>query len=401
MKSETAAVAAAKGPARHGAPAASERVAQTPWVVNLRAAMTSLRAAVAPLPGLERLRVYEVAQIEDGRPRHRLRVGLFACRRDAEDALKIIRATYPTAFAAPAARDDLAQCGAGELTAASARALATTTPASPRAMPRALIATDVLELLEPQRARTSAVSTRAADVHRSSNAATSHLALSLATDDAPTAAGTATDRLANPAALDDGAEWFALELVASSKPSPARLPRLDIFAAYALYTVEIERDEQRLYAVRLGFFRERVSAGQVASYVRSTFPDVAIVGVSAAEQGHYSVLERADALASFELCAPESNVIELTRALSARPTSTITPTTAATTPKVGGGREPRLNSKALQTGRIDTSRSGKHRTLGELLLEEARQVALSETAIRRMPAHKKTLFDKLVRRLKS
>jgi hypothetical protein len=171
--------------------------------------------------------------------------------------------------------------------------------------------------------------------------------------------------------------------------------------AYALYTVEIERAQQRLYAVRLGFFRERISAGQVASYVCATFPEVTIVAVTAAEQAHYSVLERANALVSFELSAPDSNVIELTRALSTRTTPSSTPAVRVTTAKPGGVREPRLTSKALQTGRFDTSRSGKHRTLGELLVEEARQVALSESAIRRIPAHKKTLFDKLVRRLKS
>jgi hypothetical protein len=62
------------------------------------------------------------------------------------------------------------------------------------------------------------------------------------------------------------------------------VPRLAIFAAYRLYGAEGNREGRRWYGLRLGFFKDAMSARQVAQYVRSEFKSVSVVPVSANER---------------------------------------------------------------------------------------------------------------------
>jgi hypothetical protein len=77
------------------------------------------------------------------------------------------------------------------------------------------------------------------------------------------------------------AQKFAVQLVWSTKPvQTSAVPQLAIFEAYTLYTVQVERAGRRWYGLRLGFFKDPLSARQVALYARSDFSAAAVVPVS-------------------------------------------------------------------------------------------------------------------------
>ncbi len=82
---------------------------------------------------------------------------------------------------------------------------------------------------------------------------------------------------------------FAVQLVWSVTPIDiTKQAHLAIFDAYTLYNVEGNRQGRRWYGLRLGFFSDPNSATQVAYYVRSDYPKVAVVPVATRER------ERAD-----------------------------------------------------------------------------------------------------------
>jgi len=78
----------------------------TLFVINLCASMAPIATAGKTLPGFENYRLYQVARAEDGRTRHRLRLGFFTSAAEAEKALAVVRAEYPTAFTACLADED-------------------------------------------------------------------------------------------------------------------------------------------------------------------------------------------------------------------------------------------------------------------------------------------------------
>src|SRR6185312_16070536 len=68
------------------------------FVINLCASIAPVRLDGNNIPGLENYRLYQVARVEDGRTRHRLRLGFFASEAHAESVLTVVRQQYPTAF---------------------------------------------------------------------------------------------------------------------------------------------------------------------------------------------------------------------------------------------------------------------------------------------------------------
>jgi hypothetical protein len=64
------------------------------------------------------------------------------------------------------------------------------------------------------------------------------------------------------------------------------VPSLSIFRAYTLYKTTVTRERRPLHSLRLGFFKDAISAKQVAYYVRSHFPSVAVVPVTEQEREH-------------------------------------------------------------------------------------------------------------------
>ena len=83
---------------------------------------------------------------------------------------------------------------------------------------------------------------------------------------------------------------FAVQLIWAVAPiDVAALPHLAIFDAYSLYNVEGSRQGRKWYGLRLGFFSDPNSATQVAHYVRSDYPTVAVVPVAIKERDHAKV----------------------------------------------------------------------------------------------------------------
>src|SRR5262245_45264935 len=76
------------------------------FVINLCASIAPVRIEGNNIPGLENYRLYQVARNEDGRTRHRLRLGFFTSESHAESVLTVVRQQYPTAFTACLCEED-------------------------------------------------------------------------------------------------------------------------------------------------------------------------------------------------------------------------------------------------------------------------------------------------------
>jgi hypothetical protein len=227
-------------------------------------------------------------------------------------------------------------------------------------------------------------------------------------------------------------KWFAIQLAASEQPvNLDTMPHLDIFEAYRLYSIAIAGSGKIVHSLRLGFFKEAVSAEAVAGYLKTFFSSPTVLRISLAEQARFkdaTMPKKPDP----EVRAP--NVIELDSARASRvPTVTmeVVPPPASDTSATGSFK---LNS----TGSFRTSDTAKHRTLGsvkpaaktaapatkrsppisskkssatgkykmpvkkslaEQLLDEAKEVELSESGIYKMPKHD-SLLSRLVDKLK-
>src|SRR4051812_16322863 len=68
------------------------------FVINLCASQAPYPTSNKTLPGFDSHRLYQVARREDGRTRHRLRLGFFTSEADADAVLATVRQEYPTAF---------------------------------------------------------------------------------------------------------------------------------------------------------------------------------------------------------------------------------------------------------------------------------------------------------------
>jgi hypothetical protein len=225
---------------------------------------------------------------------------------------------------------------------------------------------------------------------------------------------TQTIRALTSAEMEDAAQekWFAVQLAVSDQPvNLDAMPRLDIFEAYRLYSVATAGSGKIVHSLRLGFFKEAVSAEAVMGYLNTFFGSPSVMRVSVAEHARFK-----DAPSTRKPAAPaqEAKVVELNNARSARP---VVPTvtmevepgvdTAATGSfrpldtgsfKSASGRHKALKSAAksagsTKTARAKTGNTGKHKTLpsiekkslAEQLLDEAREVQLSESGIRKLP----------------
>jgi hypothetical protein len=248
---------------------------------------------------------------------------------------------------------------------------------------------------------------------------------------------TQTIRALTSAEMEDAQQdkWFAVQLAVSDQPvNLDAMPRLDIFEAYRLYSVATAGSGKIVHSLRLGFFKEAVSAEAVMGYLQTFFGSPSVMRVSVAEHGRFK-----DAPSAKRPAAPahEAKVVELNNARAARPvvptvTMEVAPggDTAATgsfklnetgsfnvnatgsfnmnatgahkalttgTHKAlksaakAAGPKTRSAPRALQANK--TGNSGRHRTLppiekkslAEELLDEAREVELSESGIRKLP----------------
>ncbi|HKS57043.1 MAG TPA: hypothetical protein VJS12_17235 [Steroidobacteraceae bacterium] len=226
---------------------------------------------------------------------------------------------------------------------------------------------------------------------------------------------TQTIRALTSAEMEDAAQekWFAVQLAVSDQPvNLDAMPRLDIFEAYRLYSVATAGSGKIVHSLRLGFFKEAVSAEAVMGYLNTFFGSPSVMRVSVAEHARFK-----DAPSTKKPAAPaqEAKVVELNNARSARPvvptvtmevepgvdtaaTGSFRPLDTGSFKKSATGKHKALKSAArsagsTKTARAKTGNTGKHKTLpsiekkslAEQLLDEAREVQLSESGIRKLP----------------
>ena len=231
---------------------------------------------------------------------------------------------------------------------------------------------------------------------------------------------TQTIRALTSAEMEDEQQdkWFAVQLAVSDQPvNLDAMPRLDIFEAYRLYSVATAGSGKIVHSLRLGFFKEAVSAEAVSGYLKTFFGSPTIMRVSVAEHGRFK-----DPPSAKKPAAPahEAKVVELnnarTTARAVVPTVTMEVATGVDASATGSfrpldtgsfktsatGMHKALKSAAKsagsnikrarpQNGRTDNS--GKHKTIPSLekksladeLLDEAREVELSESGVRKLP----------------
>jgi hypothetical protein len=223
---------------------------------------------------------------------------------------------------------------------------------------------------------------------------------------------TQTIRALTSAEMEDQAQdkWFAVQLAVSDQPvNLDAMPRLDIFEAYRLYSVATAGSGKIVHSLRLGFFKEAVSAEAVGGYLHTFFGAPTVMRVSVAEHARFK-----DPPSSKKPAPPahEAKVVELNNARpTARPvvpTVTMEVSTGVDTSATGSfktsatGTHKALKSAAKSTGpntkrarpnNSKTGNTGRHKTLpaiekkslAEQLLDEAREVELSESGIRKLP----------------
>lgn len=252
----------------------------------------------------------------------------------------------------------------------------------------------------------------------------------------PNLDSTQTIRALTTEEMNDGAQekWFAIQLAASEQPvNLDTMPHLDIFEAYSLYSVATAGSGKIVHSLRLGFFKEAVSAEAVAGYLKTFFASPSVLRISVAEQARFKDAPQPRRAEPEE---PKNNVVELSNARANRapvvPTVTMEVDPSATgafRPNATGAFRPnatgalssatgkfkpgatgafKLNSTGVHksldsrvaarsagpaTKRADPT--GKHKSLkkslAEELLDEAREVELSESGVRKLPQNNSLL----------
>ena len=404
-------------------PAATAAARGELFVINLCASMTPMPSVPKHLKGLERYKLYQVARVEDGRHRYRLRLGFFNSEPDAELVLSSVRSLYPAAFAGCATHEDMRYTGephtsdarhvaapareSGSRAPAIAAAAPTSSIPKPAPIPAAVsaakqaipptitapipkpVAKPITKVTRPAiepaademsfefmptpepRVPTEAMMPRASTTPAADNKpfhvarginlpkvdlefAPESLAVAAKAStpvSKPSAPVTAATKVAVPATkptaipqppapamraptapikpavpvtaaplpipnrpariVDDyipildttltirtltvaeiedseKPKWFAVQLALSEHPfNLEAMPRLDIFVAYRLYSVVVNEGATVKHALRLGFFREEVSADAVSGYLKTFFPTPIISRVSIAEYDRF------------------------------------------------------------------------------------------------------------------
>lgn len=202
----------------------------------------------------------------------------------------------------------------------------------------------------------------------------------------------------------EGPQWFALQLAVSDQAiNLDTMPKLDIFAAFRLYSVATPQQGRIVHCLRLGFFRERVSAEAVAGYLKTFFSTPDVLRVSAAEQSRFADPPKPPVLQ--ETAAGGAKVVPLSdaRLKAGKPLPDVAkPLPVAAKTSAPAVKSPPVKHPPAAPAAKATSKKApgkratvRNRSLNDLLHEEAREVALSESGIRRME-EKGSLLSRLV-----
>ena len=165
------------------------------------------------------------------------------------------------------------------------------------------------------------------------------------------------------------ARWFVVQLVTSDRPiNLDMMPRLEVFESYRLYTVAGRQDDGNLFALRLGFFSDDLSANTLCGYLKTFFPFPTVIRVSTAEHARFEK----PAAAAPKTAAPT------------RPAAPPTAATPAVPPAPVVKKSPR--------------HAGAKKSLAEQLRDEAREVQLSRSGRHRAPESSGSWISRLLGR---
>jgi hypothetical protein len=227
------------------------RVESTPaagkFVIVLCSVATPVTIPQPRSPQLTRFKFFLGQSVEAGRKRYTLYMGYFTTLAEAEKWLTVLRGIYPNAVVSEQAA----------------------TPAD------SFSDTQVLSILEERRADPAAT---VAD-----ESAVRNISL-LRPDD------TGTRVALKDAVRQNAPVLFAVQLQWSTHSIGLEtVPRHPIFSSYTLYTTPARLEGREWFCLRLGFFGDAISAKQVAQFLFSDFPSVAVVPVD--PQEHARALE--------------------------------------------------------------------------------------------------------------
>jgi hypothetical protein len=208
------------------------------FVITLCSVATPVTIPQPRSPQLSRFRFFLGQSLEEDQKRYTLYMGHFATLAEAGKWLTILRRIYPGAFVSE----------------------------GPAVHPDTFSDTQVLSILEERRADSTVTGADTA-------AAVRGIPLLRPGD-------TSTRQALKEAVVRDAPVLFAVQLQWSTQPIELeKAPRHAIFSSYTLYTTQARLDGRDWFCLRLGFFRDAVSARQVAQYLFSDFPSVAVVPV--------------------------------------------------------------------------------------------------------------------------
>jgi hypothetical protein len=252
--------------------AADSRIAAGPYMITL----CHLEAPVAIRPPKsQQLRNFRffVSRSEhaDEGPRFHLNMGYFGSLAEAERWAQALRGRYPGATAAPISLPMLQSPGSGVpvLLPSSGAAVAPAVADHRRSDAETLTDTQVIRVLEAR---------RVTPAEHGGEKNVSGVSVVPPED-------TSTRRALKDAVIHGTSVSFAVQLMFSASDiNLANVPSLSIFRAYTLYKAGGVRDGRAWHCLRLGFFRDAISAKQVAYYVRSHFASVAVVPITEQER---------------------------------------------------------------------------------------------------------------------
>ena len=179
------------------------------------------------------------------------------------------------------------------------------------------------------------------------------------------------------------ARWFVVQLVLSDRPiNLDMMPRLEVFDSYRLYTVAGRQDGSSVHALRLGFFSDDVSATTLCGYLQTFFASPSVVRVSAAE--HDRFLSPAAAAKSHKT-APSSNARVAAQPAVAQPIERNAAPPAKGVTKPHGARTTGTQKVVSRT-----------KSLGEQLLDEAREVQAARSGRHRIPQRSGSWITRLL-----
>jgi hypothetical protein len=164
---------------------------------------------------------------------------------------------------------------------------------------------------------------------------------------------------------------FAIQLAVSEQPvNLDAIPHLDIFEAYRLYSIATVGSGKITHSLRIGFFREEVSADAVAGYLRTFFPSPSIVRISLAEQARFKDPPQPKPVAEAAAVPMDaSKVVALSdaRARAAQPTIPTITMEVATPKHIASGATGSFNPSATgtfkpnATGAFKANATGTHK----------------------------------------